>query len=476
MGTLIFVVIGEITYHGERTRLINAAALFGLVAAFFQTLTTYSYGPGVIFEGTLSVDGLALFFKLFFLVLACLIIFASTQSRQIPRARQAEFTAALLAATLASCIAVASTNVLLLFLTMQLLNILGYFISGYEKRSMASVEAGVKYMVFSSVTGVILLYGVSMLFGLTQSLNLNEIHHALLTGPLTYTQTLVIFMAILLAVSFQVGAFPLYLWVPDVLEGAPTPASAYLSIGPRAVGFAVAIRLLIVVFAQPSLSAGQWEVLGPLDWPKIVSIISGATMIVGSLLALKQEGAKRLVSCLLIVQTGFLLEGLLVLDQVGLSAILYNLIVDLFALVGSYFVLSIFIEVLGTDRLSSLRGMLGRAETESIALILFLLCLAGVPPTPGFIGKFTLIGSIVRHQWYGLAAVSVVAMAVSTIAVVRLSFHLIGRLDAQPGEPLPYSAPRRGLVLLLVLPMIFVGVFANYALDWAGKSLGFILW
>lgn len=478
-GTLAFVVIGEITYHGERTRLINAAALFGLISAFVQTLTTYSFGPGVIFEGTLSIDGLALFFKLLFLVLAALVIMASTQSRQIPQSRQAEFTASILASTLASCIAVASTNLLLLFLTLQLLNILGYFISGYEKRSLLSVEAGVKYMIFGSVAGVILLYGVSMLFGFTQSLNLTEIHQALLAGPLKYTQTLVIFMALLLAISFQVGAFPLYQWVPDVLEGAPTPASAYLAVGPRAAGFAIAIRLLIVVFAQPALASGQWEVLGSLDWPKIVSVVSGATMLVGALLALKQEGAKRLVSCLLMVQTGFLLEGVLVLDQVGLSAILYNLIVDLFALVGSYFILSIFIEELGSDRLKNLRGMLGRAESESIALVLFLLCLVGLPPTPGFIGKFTLVGAIVRHQWFALAGVSIISMALSTIAVARLTFHLIGETGAAPlseGEILPFSAPRRGLILILVLPMIFLGVFANFALDWAGKSLGFILW
>jgi NADH-quinone oxidoreductase subunit N len=273
----------------------------------------------------------------------------------------------------------------------------------------------------------------------------------------------------------------MYFWAPDVLEGAPTPAAAFLSTGARAVGFAVATRFLIVVFAQPALDPGRWQVLGSLEWPKIIALISGLSMLIGSLLAYRQTGAKRLVSCLVIVQTGFMLLAVLVLDQVGVAALLYSLVIELFALIGTFYVLSFFYEELGSDRLTDLKGMLVRAVPECICLVLFLLCLVGIPPMPGFIAKFTLIGAAVRHQWLALAAIAIFSLTLSSVAIARLSFNLIGDLST-PSQPAAQVAavtadPRRRMFLVvLVVPMILAGVFANQVLTWAGKSLGFILW
>ncbi|MFL5812036.1 MAG: NADH-quinone oxidoreductase subunit N [Bdellovibrionia bacterium] len=474
--TLAFVVISEITYHGEQHRLVQASALFGLGAAFIQTLATYRLGPAQIFHGTVSVDGLSLFFKLLFIVLAALAVVASRHSKQIPESRHTEFMALILASTLAMCLAASSADLLLIFMALQCLNILGYFLAGYGKQSMPSVEAAVKYMVFSAVAGGLLLYGFALLFGHTQSLNLYEIHQSLLAHPLSHTAMLVIFMLSLLALCFQVGSFPMYFWTPDVLEGAPTPAAAFLSVGARAAGFAVATRFFISVFAQPALEPGRWQILGSLEWPKIIGLIAGMSMMIGSLLAYRQTSAKRLVSCLVIVQTGFMLLGILVLDQVGVAALLYNLVIELFALMGTFYVLSFFYEELGSDRLVDLRGMLVRAVPECICLVLFLLCLVGIPPMPGFIAKFTLIGAAVRHQWLALAALGVFSLTLSSVAIARLSFNLIGDLSVPGKTPVTGDSRRRMFLVVLVVPMVLAGVFANQVLTWAGKSLGFILW
>lgn len=474
--TLIFVVIAEITYHDEQMRLVNGIAMLGLAAAFLQTLVTYRIGPAEVFGRTLSIDGLSLFFKLFFIALAGFAIAASSHTREIPQGRRTEYAALTLAATLAMCLAAAASDLLLIFLAVQLINIMSYFIAGYGKRSTASVEAGVKYMIFSSVAGMILLYGFATLFSTTHSLNIYETHQMLLGNQLSHLGTLVVFILIFMALCFQIGAFPMYLWTPDVLEGAPTPASAFLSVGTRAVGFAIAVRFLIVVFAQPAISPGQWQVLGNLEWTRILGVVAGLTMMVGSFLALRQKAAKRLVACLVIVQSGFLLMGILVLDQVGVAALLYNLVIELFALMGIFYVLAFFYEEVHSDRLEDLKGFLGRAVPECICLVLFLLCLAGVPPAPGFIGKFTLIGAAVRHQWWGLATLSILATTVSTVAIARLAFHLIGDLNTL-GAVRVSSNPQRKLFLTAVfVPMLLVGLFADQVLDWAGKSLGFILW
>jgi NADH-quinone oxidoreductase subunit N len=479
--TLAFVVIAEITYHGEQLRLVTGSALLGLVAAFIQTLFTYQYGPVEIFSGALSVDGLSLFFKLLFIVLAGLSIVAVSHTREIPESRRTEFSALVLAATIAMCLVASASDMLLVFLSLQLLNIVTYFLAGYGKRSMHSIEAGVKYMIFSCVAGVLLLYGFALLFSMTHSLNIYETHRALMAVAAPKPALLVVFMLIFLGFSFQIAAFPMYLWAPDVLEGAPTPSAAFISVATRAAGFAVATRFLIVVFAQPALTDGQWEVLGAVEWTRILGFVSGLTMLVGSFLALRQTGAKRLVGCLAIAQSGFLLMGILVLDQVGVAALLYNLVIELFAMTGIFYILSFFFEELGSDRLQDLKGMLSKAVLECICLVLFLLSVVGVPPAPGFIGKFTLIGAVVRHQWWGLATVAIFSLALSTVAIARLSFHLIGELGSgRPLEKAPSRSAsprsRHSFLVVLIVPLLLAGFFADQLLGWAGKSLGFILW
>lgn len=482
--TLAFVIAAEITYHGERTRLVAATALVGLAAAFVQTLITYRYGTTQIFDRALSIDGLSLFFKLLFIALAGLAVFTCTQTREIPRERRTEYLSLILAATIAMSLSAGAADILLAFLSLQFLNVLAWFLAGYGKRSVRSAEAAVKYMAFSAVSAALLLYGLAILFSTTHAFNIYEIHKALVAAPVARDSMLAIFMLIFLALSFQISAFPMYLWTPDVLEGAPTPASAFLSFGTRAAGFAVAVRFLIVMFAQPGKLPGQWDVLGAVDWTRIVAVVAGLTMLVGSLLAVRQKAAKRMVGCLVVAQSGYLLMGLLVLDQVGVAALLYNLVIELFALMGTFFVLSFFFDEIGSDSFEDLRGMLARAVPECICLVLFLVCLIGLPPTPGFIGKFTLIGAVVRHGWPVLAIVAIASMTLATAAVSKLAFHLIGDFKAaiqigSVGSHIGVIAPNRNRQLFLVsvlVPMLMVGVFAEFVLDWAGKSLGFILW
>jgi NADH-quinone oxidoreductase subunit N len=357
----------------------------------------------------------------------------------------------------------------------------GYFLAGYGKRNILSTEAAVKYMVFSGLAGALFLYGAALLFSATHAFNIYEIHKALVANPLSAHAMPVVFMLILLALTFYIGAFPMYMWEPDTLEGAPTPVSAFMSFGPRAAGFAVAVRFLIVIFGQPGARDGHWEPLGILDWPRIVAVISGITMLAGSLLALRQRGAKRMVSCLVVAESGYLLMGLLVLDQVGVAALLYNLVIELFALVGIFSVLAFFQDEFRSDKLDDLRGALRRSSPEVICLVLFLICLVGLPPTPGFIGKFALIGAALRHKWPILAIIALASMTLSTGAVARLSYHLIGDFHQQDevGPSASYIVNQRQRQIFLVgllLPLLIVGVFSEFVFGWAGKSLGFILW
>ena len=474
--TLTLVIIGEITYFGEQVRLSIGTTLLGLAAAFVQTLFIYEAGAKQVFGGSLSIDGFSLFFKLFFIFLAILSVVLVSQSEEITSSRRSEYCALILASTLAMCLVTSAADFVLIFLSLLFLNVMNYFLSAYGWRSILSTEAAVKYLAFGSVALALLLYAFAILFAYTHTLNLYQMHQALVAHPLPFQVMLVVFVLSLLAFSFQMGSFPMSLVTPDILEGSPTPVSAFLSLGARAAGFAIAIRFFIVVFAKPGDAPGQWSVLGALNWTEIISFLAALTMLVGSLLSFRQKGAKRLVGYLVVADTGYMLLGLLVLDEVGIAALLYHLVIELFALMGSFYVLAYFYDELKTDRLVDLKGMLKRAVPECICLILFLFCLVGSPPTPGFIGKFALIGVAIRHHHLVLAWIGMISMVIATGSVLRLAFHLVGDFKDAVGSPLKSQISRKAILTLLIVPLVFVGIFADFVLRWAGQSLGFIFW
>ncbi len=481
--TLGFVVIGEVTYYRERYRLLLPTALLGLGGAWIQTLLSYRYAPEKVFGGALVIDGFSLFFKLFFITLAVLTILASNHTREISDRRKAEFYTLILAAVLAMCLLSSATSTIFAFLAFQFMNVICSFLTGYGKNSALSIEAGIKYLVLSTTAMAFLLYGFALLLSWTQTITITEARHTLLNLAVTNESLVLILIFFLTALSFLWGSFPFFHWVPDVVEGTPTPIAGFLSMGVRAAGFAFAIRFLLSMFAQTNSAelAGYWQIVGNWDWTRPVAVISGLTMVIGALLAFRQTSAKRMVGCLAISESGFLLIGLLVLDQVGISAILYNLAVHLFSMTGIFYVLSHFYELRKTDRLNRLGGLLREMPLESTCLILFLISFIGLPPMPGFIGKFALIGTALRHQCVILAVLALFAMAIHTLAAMRLIYGLIGSSeDADSGEAHFQAASsvgwRRAFLAALLIPLIGISGFAEVVLDYTGKSLGFILW
>jgi NADH-quinone oxidoreductase subunit N len=479
---LALVVVAEITYHGERLRLLGTTVVLGLAAVFFQVLVLYSEEPALVFGGALAIDGLSLFFKMAAVCLSALVSICAVQTREIPLSRRAEFLALVVASALATSLAASATDLLLVFCSLQAVNVISYLLSGFAKGSVRSTEAAVKYLVLSGVAGVMLLYGMALLFASTHSLNIHEIHKALAAQPLPPAQMLTAFLLIFVALSFQLAVFPMHPWAPDVLEGAPTPASSFLSLAPRLAGAAVAVRLCVVLFALPAAEgASHWRVLGDVDWTRILAFAAGASLLAGPLLAYRQTAAKRLVGSLVVAQGGFLLLGLLVLNPVGVAALLFNLLVELFALMGIFAVLSHFHDLVRSDRLEDLRGLLGRAIPESVALILFLACLVGLPPLPGFIGKFALIGAVIREREWILAGIAIFSMALSAVAATRLCRSLAGGIGGAPLRVAPESGggdarARHAFLLSVAVPMFLLAIFAEALLQLAGRSLRSIFW
>jgi NADH-quinone oxidoreductase subunit N len=483
--TLILLLIGEVTYRGEKTRLLTATTLVGLAGAFFQALVAYRYGAAQIFHHALSIDGLALFFKTLFIGLGFLAVIASSQSREIETAERAEYQALTLLGCLAMIVAAESAHLLLGALALLVLNVVGFLLASFKKKSVASTEAGVKLLMFGAVSGMLMAFGIAVLFSETGSLNIYEVHRALGAGAGSPQTLLISFGLLFLSLCFQLAAFPMYLWAPDVFQGAPTPSSAFLSVGIPAAGFAVAIRWLLVVFAIPG-EGGAWAARESVPWSALLALAAALTMLAGSLLAVRQNSAKRMVGCLVVAQSGFGLLGLLVLDETGFAALLFQLLTGVVAGVGSYFILSVLHDEIGSDDLSRFNGMLKRAVPECICLILCLLTWLGLPPSPGFAGKFALIGSVFRQGWTLLAMIAVASLFLSVVAAARLAYSLMGEppswavsTHSDGATSITSIAPswaRSALLVLLVVPILLAAVFSDALFRWSGASLSLILW
>lgn len=477
--TLGGVLLSEAGYYGERTRLVTLAAAIGLATALVQTLIAYGQVSGPAVGGAIMVDGLSQFFRVLAIVTGLLAIGAVALGGRLEAENRSEYVALVLTTTLGTCLAGMAADSLLTFLSLLVVNVSLNFLAGFSKANARSSEAAIKRMLFGIVSSLLFAYGVAILFAQTRSLNIYEMHRALTASPASPAATLVTFLLLFATVCYLISAFPMSLWTPDVMEGSPTSAVGFLSVASRLTGFAIAIRYLLVVFSTKGSEPGQWVVLGEVHWTGIVGGVAGATMGVGAWLALRQGNVKRLIGCLGIVQAGYLLLGLIVLDEVGVAAILYNLVLDAFALSGAYFVLSLLLDRAGTEEFGRLGGLFHRAMPECICLFLFLASIVGLPPLPGFIGKFTLVGAAVRHSQFFLAVLALVSSVLSIAAVAKLAYSLVGSDPTRLGTgeaSLGISRAQRIFLVALIGSLVLLGVFAESVLGWAGRSLRFILW
>ncbi len=474
--TLAGLIAAEISYHGEKLRLISVTAILGLSTAFIQTLLNFSLMGRNFFGHSLSLDAVSFFFKLFFIFFALLVVFVTYFAKDVPENKRSEINGFVVAAALAQCFLVQAGDLLLIFVSLQALGFLSVFLIGLDEKKFWSIEAGGKFLIFSAVSLGLFLYGAGILFHATQSLNIYEMQNIFSTHPLTREMSLLVFSLIFLSLAFFLGAFPMFFWAPDVLQGAPMPSSLFVSLGVPVAGLAVALRILLVVFSAPTQVVGEWVVSWPFDWTAIVSFSGGATALLGALLAFRQKTFKRMISCLVVSQMGFLMIGLTVLDRSGIAALFYALIVVLFSLVGIYAVLSYLGDRIKGNKVEDLRGAMHHSLIETLCLIFFLASFLGVPPAPGFISKFILVDSVIQDQRFLLTFVLAITFVIWMASFGKMTFSLSQPNPSTKNFLSPSVSMQRIFLLSMVLPMVFLTVFAEPVLYWVKNSLLWVFW
>ncbi len=471
--SVLGVIIVDLFLKRRERTLTAYLALLGLSISFLGAVKLFP-GNKVLFSQMVALDPFALFFKFFFLLSTFLVVLFSMRSEEIKKTDQAEYYALLLAVALGMLLIASAVDLLMIYISLELISLTSYLLTGYLKGNRRSSEAALKYFIYGAVASGVMIYGMSLVYGLTGSTNIHAIGKALFAQDPYPLTLLLATLFILVGFGYKIAAVPFHMWCPDVYEGAPAPVTAFLSVGPKAAGFAVLIRFFYGVLAQPSAEEGLWIPLGNLDWPFLIAVLSAATMTLGNLVAIAQSNIKRLLAYSSIAHAGYILMGFVLLDDQGLKAMLFYLAVYLFMNLGAFLVVIAVLNKLNTEEISDYQGLGWRAPFAAVALSIFLLSLTGIPPFAGFIGKVYLFAALIKKEVYWLAVVGILNSVVSLYyyaGIVKKMF-----LEEAPDTtPLRLSPFYLTLMFVLIVPTVLFGVYWAPLVDFTDSCLKLLL-
>src|SRR6266852_3758992 len=361
------------------------------------------------YSAMFALDGFAIFFKLLFIAAVAMIALLSDDFLRESRYSSWDYYSLLAFALTGMMFMASGVHLASIYIGLELMSLSSYILAGFFKNEEKSTEAAMKYFVLGAVSSAILLYGISLIYGVTGSLNLFDIAKAMST---LITNDALMFGIMLLGAGlcFKVAAVPFHVWTPDVYEGAPTPITAFLSTGSKAAAFSIFARIFYVAFPHFQL-----------DWSNVLATIAALSMILGNLAAITQDNVKRMLAYSSIAHAGYVLMGIIALNATGIRGVLIYSVVYVFANLGIWAtVLMMRRHQYAGERVDDFEGLSKRAPLWAFAMVIFLLSLGGIPPTAGFIGKYFLFAAAVQAGFGPLAVIAVLMSAVSMFYYFRL--------------------------------------------------------
>jgi len=407
-ATVLVVLAADLAVGRLRIGAVAVLSLVGVAAAAWATLATAG-APRGLFFGLVARDPYGDFFKLLFLMTAALVALVALRAGDAVEESAAELYALLVTTTLGMMLMAAARDLLMAYLSLETVSIMSYVLAGFRRRARASAEAALKYVVYGGVASGVMLYGMSLFYGLAGATSFPAILQA--AGSTTAAPTVVLAVVLCLAgFGYKVASVPFHMWCPDVYEGAPTVVSAFLAVGPKAAGFALLLRFCAGVL--PAELGGA-----PAPWPLLFGLVAVATMTLGNLAALAQTNVKRLLAYSSIAHAGYLLLAIVAGGRDGVRALLLYLVAYVFMTLGAFVVVIAVAERGVGDELPAWRGLGRRAPWAAASMTLFLLALTGLPPLSGFFAKFYVFYALVARGGSFMIALAVVGVLNSTVSL-----------------------------------------------------------
>ncbi|HOE12353.1 MAG TPA: NADH-quinone oxidoreductase subunit N [bacterium] len=455
--TLLLVLCSDLL-HREQEGLDFPAwlALVGMFVAFVAHFGLYGKPAVSLFEGMIAHDPFAVFFKGFFIFCTFIIVLLSIYSSEVFYYRKSEYLAILSAICLGMCLTASSTNLIMLYLSIELMSIGSYLLAGFARSGGKTDEAAIKYVLFGAMSTGVMLFGMSILYGLTGTMDIAGIRQVLFANVSSDPVVLLSFLFVLVGAGYKIAAVPFHFWCPDVYEGAPTPVTAFLSVASKGTGFALLIRFFYRAMLQPA-GEGTWSSLPAIDWMLLFAILSAVTMTAGNLGAMPQRNIKRLLAYSAIAHAGYLLMGIAALTSEGIASILFYLVMYLFTNLTAFLVVMILVNRTGEDEIPSYRGLWQRAPLPAVVMAIALISLTGLPPTAGFVGKLYLFIAAWHSGLYWLVVVAVLNSVVSLYYYFRIVRAMF--LETGPDTAISHQPVYETVLVLLAAPILLLMIF-----------------
>ncbi len=467
---VILIVLDLVT---DNRAAAGIAALAASVAVFVLILAGGA-GNERMFNGMIVFDSFSFYFRLLITLATMVAVWMSIGSDEVKRCDQGEYYAVLLAAALGMFLMAEADNLLMAYLSLELVSLTSYILTGFLKHNRRSQEAALKYLIYGGVASGTMIYGMSWIFGIAGSLSFGMINGALTqSGTGASLGVFIALVLILAGMGYKVASVPFHMWAPDVYTGAPIPITTYLAVGSKAAGFALLTRFFYPAISRLAAN-GNWQALAGVDWPQLLLVMCMITMTLGNLAALQQTNMKRLLAYSSIAQAGYALMGFVVLSNDGIRAMMFYLIAYYLMDAGAFLVVMIVANATGSEDIDAYRGLAWRGGmVPAVALAIFLFSLTGIPLTVGFIGKFYLFAAVIRGQFYILALVGILNSVVSLYYYLRPIRTMF--LDQPAGDEAAVTgeAWNYGLMGVLAAATIVFGLYWAPLIAFADRSLKF---
>ncbi|GAB63624.1 NADH dehydrogenase I subunit N [Candidatus Jettenia caeni] len=445
---------------GEKN-LLAYLSLMGIIVA--AILARNSAGTTLFsFNESFAIDNYSLFFNFIFLLSTGLVILISHSYIKREEINHGEYYALILFSTIGMMLMASGADLLNIYIGLEVMSISIYILTGFKRSKLISNEASLKYFLLGAFATGFLLYGISLVYGSTGAINLKQIAGFIADKGSISNPLLLMGMAlIIIGLGFKVASVPFHAWVPDVYEGAPTTITAFMSVGPKAAAFAAFLRILMTAFGSTHY-----------EWQKIIYILALLTMTVGNVVAIAQTNLKRMLAYSSIAHAGYLLIALVAANDMGVSSVLFYILAYTFMNIGALAVV-IIVSQKGDEfiQIHDFAGLGFKHPGLAVAMSLFMLSMAGIPPTAGFVGKFYIFSAAIKSGYIGLAVIGVINSVISVFYYLRIMVIMYMKEPTRDFNPLTLSPLIVVAVVLSVIGTLHLGIFPSKIMEIAQQSI-----
>jgi len=473
--TILAALITDLFVKKSKTNMIGWVLGVGLVIVGLSVHNLSSVPPTTLFLDMIVIDPFSSFMKIIIVLSTLLVIVASWVNDELEKYRKGEYFTIMGIMVMGLFLMTSSVDIIMLYISIEVVSIMSFVLAAYLKLDTRSNEAGLKYVIYGAFSSGVMLFGLSIVYGLAGSTNYFAIQDTLSSLDGSANPALIMALLMIFAgFGYKISSVPFHFWTPDVYEGSPSTITAYLSVAPKAAGFAMIIRFFHQVFSDSigltSNAIGSTD----LPWPEIIGVLAVITMTMGNLVAIQQNSIKRMLAYSSIAHAGYMMLALPVLSMEAVESVMIYLFIYVFMNLGAFFIVIFVKNKTGGESFEDFEGLGWKMPIVGAFMTLFMLSLTGLPPTAGFVGKLyifkTLVGAGSEFLWL------VVAGGVNSVISLYYYFHVVKVmfLGGKRSDVITYPPSTMfGLMIFTAVPSLLLGLYWNPLASWVKDSLVF---